>query len=152
MKEYSMAIFAVCATVSVLGLLSYRRGDAATRTAMSVLVLYVTLMPILESITGLGSLGTIELPVFDPSEYGEEFADCARDAFSEGIKTLIVDKYSLDGEDVRVTAEGFDFENMRAERIRVVLTGSAALGDGKGIAKYVSELGYGRCEVEIGVK
>ncbi len=152
MREYMLMVFAVCAIVSVLGFLSYRRGDVATRSALSVLVLYVTLTPILSSLGSLDGTDGVRLPEFDVGDYGEDYAEYACSAFVDGIELLIVNKYSLDGDDVRVLVEGFDFQNMCAERIRVVLTGAAALGDGKGMAKYITELGYGRCEVEIGIK
>ena len=151
MTEYFASVFGIVAAVSMLGYLVYPRGGEGVRSALSVLVLFVALTPLFSAIGSLGTDGIFDPSVIDPSEYGEDYVDAARDAFCEGLRAHIMDKYAISGDDITVLAEGFSFKDMRAEKIRVILVGRAALKDGKGIARYVEGLGYGRCEVEIGI-
>ena len=151
MTEYCASVFGIVAAVSMLGYLVYPRGGEWVRSALSVLVLFVALTPLFSLIGSLGTEGIFDPSDFDASEYGEDYLEVTRDAFCEGLRVHIAEKYGIFEEEVTVLAEGFSFNEMRAEKIRVILVGRAALKDGKGIAKYVEGLGYGRCEVEIGI-
>ena len=86
---------------------------------------------------------------YDSSIIGEGYEAVAEEAFSRGVASAVADEFSLDEKNLRVELYGFDFENMKAERIRVILSGRAALADYKGIEKYVNGLDIGVCECEI---
>ena len=61
----------------------------------------------------------------------------------------MAEKFSLDRENIRVRLYGFDKDSLTADRIRVILSGGAALADYKAVEKYVDGLGVGDCDVEI---
>ena len=147
MGEYMISVLAVCALSSVCGLLSYK-GGAAERLAFGILVLYTVAMPAMSLAERWdGELRLPDLGGVDTSD--PEHGSIAREAFEDGIRRLVCEKYSFPEECVAVKADGFDFEEMRAERIGLLLSGRAALADRKAIEKYVEELGLGRCDAEI---
>ena len=149
MSEYMTSLFIICAVISVCSMLSYReRRDFSIRFAFSTLIIYVALLPIVKFVCSGGGETSFDFE-FDVGEYSEDYKSAAEDAFCEGISRLISEKYGLERESVFVLTEGFDFESMSAEKIRVILSDSAAFADYKGIEKYINEQGLGRCSVEI---
>ncbi|MBQ7387571.1 MAG: hypothetical protein IJW03_05355 [Clostridia bacterium] len=149
MREYIVSVLCAVATLAILSLISYKEnGDTGKRIAFAVLFIWISFVPLAKDVL---SLGDIRLPSIDIdiSDYTEEYKNVAEDAFSRGVKTLICDKFSLDGELVRVLVEGFDFESMSASRIRVILSGKAALASYKDIEKYIEDQGFGECDAEI---
>ena len=149
MTEYMRSVFAISAVIAVLSLFFYKeKKDFSVTLAFSVLVVYSALMPVISVMSKSEWDGTFELE-FDGGEYSEDYLTVAEEAFCDGIERLVTEKYGLNSEGVFVLSSGFDFEKMQAERIRIILSGSAALGDCKGIEKYINELGIGRCSVEI---
>lgn len=148
MGEYAIAVFAVSAVVSVLGYFAYRKS-AAVASALAVLILYAVLAPVIEYLAKF-DVNDIYSEIEGASgEYGEEYIAVTRDALSDGIRRLVCEKYSLSVENVRVLLEGFDFDSMKAERIRIILSGKAITADRLGIAEYINKYEWGRCEVEI---
>ena len=61
------------------------------------------------------------------------------------------EKFSLDRDLVRVNVVGFDFENMCAQSIEVVLSGRAAMADYRAIERYINDMDIGECNVEVGI-
>ena len=53
---------------------------------------------------------------------------------------------------MRAVVFGFDFKNMKAERVKIILSGRAALADSRAIAEEIRKLGEWECEVELSVK
>ncbi len=149
MTEYMTAVFALCAVISLCSMISFKeKKDFSVRFAFSTLVVYAALMPIVSSHLSFDKEIFFDYE-FDAGEYSEDYISVAEDAFCEGIKRLVTEKYGLSGESVFVLAEGFDFESMSADRIRIILSGAAALADYKGIEKYINDFEMGRCSVEI---
>ncbi len=149
MSEYMSSLFITCAVISVCSMLSYReRRDFSTRFAFGTLIIYVALLPIVKFVSFGGGELSFDLE-FDVGDYSEDYKSVAEEAFCEGVGRLISEKYGLKREAVFVLAEGFDFESMSAEKIRVILSDTAAFADYKGIEKYINEQGLGRCNVEI---
>ena len=83
------------------------------------------------------------------SEYKEEYKSIAENAFTDGVKAMICEKFSLESDLVDVRVYGFDFEKMKAERIKVLLSGKAAAASYKDIEKYVEDSRLGECDAEI---
>lgn len=147
MSEYLVMLFGTVALLGIFSLIVYSEGDTAVRFGFAVLLIYSATVP-------LGRLvlsEEIEFPSFDVSEgeSPEELYLTAEKAFCEGVRSLVTKEFSLDGDDLRILAEGFDFEKMSAERIRVILSGRAALADYKKIEELIEDSGLGECEVEI---
>jgi hypothetical protein len=140
-------IFGTVALLGIFSLILYGEGDPAVRFGFAVLLIYSVTVP-------LGRLiltEKIELPSFDSSESEspEELYLAAENAFCEGVRSLVAAEFSLDRSDLRILAEDFDFEKMRAERIRIILSGRATLADYKKIEELIEDSGLGECEVEI---
>ena len=149
MTEYARGVFAICAVVSVCSLFVYgEKKDFATRLALSTLVVYAALMPIFSLLSSSDLDASFDYE-FDVGEYSEDYLEVAEKAFCEGIRRLVVEKYALDADGVFVLCEGFEFKDMRADRIRIILSGSAAFCDYKSIEKYINEQGIGVCSAEI---
>ena len=148
MSEYAIGVFLISAIVGMLSHLSYGgRGDIS-KLALSVLMLYVVVAPLADMVKNTDFKSHFEV------DYNEEiitdgYEGIAEDAFARGIESAVADKFSLPEDNIRVRVVGFDFKNMRAEKIKVILSGRASLADYKAIEKYLDGLNIGECECEI---
>lgn len=147
MSEYFLMLFGTVTLLGVCSLFAYSEGDTAMRVGFAVLLIYSATVP-------LGRIlmtERIDFPSIDitEGEASEELYDTAESAFREGVASLVSSELSVDKSSVRVLTEDFDFENMRAGRIRIILSGRAALSDYKKIEELIEESGLGECEVEI---
>ena len=151
MGEYFSMIVVASSTLGFLTFLSYSAtGDRLVKTAASLLLLYTVLLPTVNILDGLRSV--IGSPDFDFSFEGDEdgaYEDVAEKAFEDGIRKLLFTKYKIEEGDAEVIIYGFDFGSMKAERIRVLLSGGAVHSDVRGMREYLNGLGFGKCEVEI---
>ncbi len=148
MTEYAITVFAICAIVGVLSLISYGSGKAES-LSLSIITLFVIASPIVSAAGSFdidGWLSSIGSPDYEvDSEYGAVLEE----SFAEGIALAVADKFSLNKEDIRVRVWGFDPENMRADNIKIILSGRAALADYKAVESYIDRLEMGECSVEI---
>ncbi len=148
MSEYAIGVFVISALVGLLSHLSYRgRGDPS-RLALAIVMLYVVISP-LATMTDKLDFDSIFEVEYDSSIIGGGYEGVAEDAFCDGIVSAVANEFSLSENDLRVEVRGFDFEKMKADKIRVILSGRAALADYKGIEKYINGLSIGVCECEI---
>ena len=127
MNEYAASVFVISSIVGLLSHLSYNGKSDPSRIAMAVILLYVVVAPIADLVSQ--SDGSIFDVNYDESIVDEDYEIVAEEAFDKGILSAVADKFSLNKENLRVEIYGFDFENMRAERIRVILSGKAVLAD-----------------------
>ena len=98
----------------------------------------------------VGGITLPEITVDDALEYGEDaHVEALAKAFSDGIRSELCGRFLLDSSEVYVSVDGFDSINMRAEHIRVVLTGEALGTDFRGVRAFVNE-NFGECEVSLG--
>lgn len=149
MKEYMISIFAASATLSLLSRLSYSsRLDGVRKFAFGILLFSVASSPFINGISNLLSGGVDE--VLPPSDFSQEEADeIYEEAFCLGVKNAVCERFELKTGEVRVLSVNFSKEEWRAERIRVILSGKAALSDYREIEKYINNMGIGECEAEI---
>lgn len=148
MSEYAISVFAICLVGGVGLTLSYGQGRAE-RLAVGIIILCVILAPLVESISHFdpdGWLSEIDIP---ENGEGTELGGVIEDAFADGIAKAVAEKFSLDSEDIRVRLYDFDQTSLRAEKIRIILSGRAALADYKAIEKYIDGMEIGECDVEI---
>lgn len=145
---YAAGIVAVCAVVSLAAFVSYRgECDGAAKGALALIMLSAVALP-LSSLSVDISFSDISIDELLPS--GEaEYESVGKEALETGLRRLIAGRFSLSEEDITVTVDGYDFSAMRAERIRVLLSGRAAAADIVAIRNYVTEQGIGECEVDI---
>ena len=149
MKGYFLAVFAVCVITGLFGFLSQGRLRSAERIAMGIITLYVIIAPLSDLVrnTDPEDLFATKIPTVGEVEGGYE--EVAEAAFERGIRLAVAEEYSLKADNIRVQTEGFSFEDMRAERIRVILRGDAALSDYREIESFLEKQEFGECEVEI---
>ena len=144
-----MSVFGICVCVGVLGLLSYNSNNGAEKGALFVILLYVVLSPIADL------LGKIDEDDFNLEKYSSAavedmgYSEVTEGAICDGICRAVSEKFSFSDDEISVKLYGFEFERMKGERVRVLLSGRAALSDSKAVKKYVDEMGVGECEVEI---
>ena len=147
MKDYFIGIVVTMAIAVAFGAIAYGgKRDGWIKMAFGVLITYSVLVPILSIAP---EEEEITVPRQDISDFTEDYIDVCENAYADGVRQYIADRYALDKQDVSVTVYGFDFDSMRAERIKVILSGRAALADRHGIEERIEAEGLGRCEVEI---
>jgi hypothetical protein len=65
------------------------------------------------------------------------------------VASAVSSEFSLKKADISVRLFGFDSENMRAEKIEIILSGSALTADYRSIESFVNKMEIGECRVEI---
>lgn len=145
MKEYVLAVIAFCLVSGALSAVSV--GGVAERIALGIITLFIIVSPIKELVSeaNLDSLGHIS----HPSLNLDGCDGVIEDAFANGIARAVAEKFDLDSEDIGVILSGFEAENMRADKIHIILSGMAALASPLPIERYVNEMNVGVCKVEI---
>ena len=152
MREYAVSIFVFSAMLGILSLLVYRAGeDRVSRFAFAVLLLYTVAAPLGTVIEEIGGGLDFESGDFSAEEFGDDYKKVAEDAFAEGIRRLICQEFSLSDSHVDVHISGFDFENMRAEKIKIILSPACAFADPGQIERLIDREGLGKCEVSFEV-
>ncbi len=151
MGEYLFSVLCALVMLGFVGYLSYPNSERTVQNALSVLLLCVVLTPIFGII---GKINDFNIDgIFDMEEYtppsGEGVESVSEDAFCEGIKKLVSEKFSLEITDISVNIYGFDFEKMNAKKIKILLSGGAAFSDYRRIESYITESGLGECEVNV---
>lgn len=149
MKEYALTVFVICVITGVLERISFGGRKDISKIALSVITLYVIASPLASAVENL-DFDT----VFDTEKiYGEGSdagcSDVAEKSFAQGIEWAVEDKFYLDRGTVKVTLEGFSFEKMRAEVIKVTLLKGALWVDYQAVESYVNSMEIGKCEVDI---
>ena len=148
MNEYLVGVFGVVALLGTASLLSYKSsGDFATKIAFSVLLLYTVTVPVIELVSNAEF--SFDIEDYNPDNQSGDYEAVAKEAFELGIKRAVAERFSLDEEKIRVLSEGFNFKKMKAEKIRIILSGHSSLANYKAIEKYIREAGLGECEVEL---
>ncbi|MBQ8689514.1 MAG: hypothetical protein IJ515_04035 [Clostridia bacterium] len=153
MSEYIISVIAAASVVALGSFISYSgKGDKKTASAaMSVILLYTVITPIISFVSDFtpSDVGDFFDELRVPEEKESEYYDVAKDAFCDGIKKMVCEEFSLSSKDVSVSVSGFQLEDMRAQRVKIILSGRAALADARRIAASVTDAGLGECEVEI---
>ena len=150
MKAYLISVVLICALVSLAShFLGGTEGARYGRLGLSVVLLWAVVSPLSGLLRALPQLPDFALPPITEGEDPPLYAARAEEAFCEGIRAAVSEKFSLSEEKISVRTEGFDVEKMRAERVCILLKGSAVLADSFAIAAFVEGEGLGKCEVEI---
>ena len=148
MSEYAIGVFAVCLVGGVLIKLSWGSADAS-RLAVAIITVYVIVTPAMSALGELDIDGLFDKIEVSGVEGEADYEKITEEAFKQGIRKAVADEFDVDESSVEVLVSGFNFENMRAGQIKVILSGKAALGDYRGIENYLNELDIGDCGVEI---
>lgn len=152
MSGYFASLVAISAIVGISSYVSYGEGrDPVVKCALALILVYVISVPTINLVREIGEMDFYN-GVFDGAEIKVEdtaFGENAERAFADGICKFVSEEFSVPQSEVRVVVYGFDAKNMRAKKIKVILSSSAALADGRLICQKVTECGLGECEVEI---
>ena len=153
MGEYLVPVVVMSAVLGIISFVSYPTASEKTvKFAASVLLLYTALTPLLTFVSGLADgdindlIGGFEQKL---PENDAEYEKVAEEAFKEGISKLLFTKYGIKEENFEVYVFGFNFSEMRAEKIKILLLNQGVLSDFRGIEEYITESGLGECEVSI---
>ena len=153
MAEYLGAVVVMSATLGIISYVSYPQGSEKTvKFAASVLLLYTAITPLLSFVIRISNgeiSGIVPSPDYSDSEMSDEDKEVAESAFKEGISKLLLSKYGIKAENAEIYVIGFDFQKMRADKIKITLSGSGAISDFRGIESYITESGLGDCEVNL---
>lgn len=151
MREYIIGIISLSFLFGVLRLVAYKPSEQGMRLAFAVLLIFTALIP-LKSVKGMDFDFSLDNFSEDISQYDEEYKRVAKEAFEKGVLDALCSSFSLDPSGVRVVCEDFDIQKMRAQKVRVFLSGRAALASYKDIEKYVEDNGFGECDAEIEIR
>lgn len=144
MNNYALCVFVTTAILSVARIVGYKSGNME-RLALGIICAYVILSPLRGfSADRLDSLLT---PPDISIENGAEAV--LEDAVAEGVASAVSAEFSLKKADISVRLFGFDSENMKAEKIEIILSGSALTADYRSIESFVNKMEIGECRVEI---
>lgn len=149
MNGYFLSVFAACAVLGALGMITYKENSALERAALAIIILYTVAAPIAEAVMRNDGDFLVDIDIYEGDGLDEGYVEVAREAFEQGVCRAVAEKYSLREADVSVRAVDFDFSEMKAKKIKVLLTGLGALCDRRGVEKYVNGLEIGECEVNI---
>ncbi len=153
MREYVISVVACAVLVALGGMICHGGATSgAAKSCASLVLLYTVTVPLISALPDLDSfdlnsyLDGIRVEV---DEEDSSYYEGVRDAFAEGVEKMVCEKFSLDGEEVRVVVFEFDLQKMNAEKIKIILSGSSASANSRGIVAAVEEAGLGKCEVEL---
>ncbi len=148
MSEYTLGVFAICLAGGALSMLFYGSGRAES-IVIGIVTLYVIVAPIAAEAKSFDVekwLSGIEISAEQTTPEGNSVIE---DAFAEGICCAVAEKFQLDQGDIGVRLTGFDMEKMYAKKIKIRLSGRAALADYKAVERYIKSFNLGECDVEI---
>ena len=153
MGEYLVPVVVMSAVLGIISFVSYPTASEKTvKFAATVLLLYTALTPLVNFVSGLGE-GDFKdyLEQFEQSgtQTDADYQEVAEEAFKEGIGKLLFTKYGIKEENADIYIFGFDFERMKAEKIKILLSNKSVFADFRAIEEYVTESGLGECEVNI---
>ncbi len=153
LSEYLLPLILISAALGIISFVSYPGfSDRLVRFASAMLVIYVALAPFLWFVKDISKTdfdGIFEDIKNETFVEDGTYIKVAEEAFKEGICKLLITKYGIKAENIRIYVFGFDFENMRAESIKIVLSGRDAAQDARGAEAYLNTLSLGRVEVNI---
>lgn len=151
--EYIVMALSLSVALGLIGAAAHPQLSRETEAAIGVLCLFALAAPVAAAIPSLLDPPSIEesIPALTP-EGG--YIELGERAFTEGISRYVAEELSVGEDEIALEVSGFDFEAMRAERITLILSGSAVLSDLRGIRQsllgnFVAE--GGSCEVVIDI-
>ena len=148
MSGYFYSLILIALLISVLSFIAYRESEVATRFAFGVIMTAAMLLQLADILPSIDIGGIIE-DIKSEFEDDPLYSERSEAAIESGIAEAVCEKFSLPKGSVTVTLSGFDFDNMRAENIRLTLSGGAIFSNLEKIEQYVTGLGLGECEVAV---
>ena len=152
MVDYISTLVSVALAASLSGFVAYRGTDRWHKLSVSIILLSVIATPLFGLISEIPDTDFSELFKTDVEvQNSDEFERVGKEAFENGMRTLIAEKFGIPEASVCVKAESYDAFSMKAELIRITLVGEGFGVDYKSMESYVRGLGLGLCEVRYGL-
>lgn len=152
-NTYLVGLITVSSAVGVCSYLSPgAEWNKTIKITASIVLLCTVISPLISLIRDIDFSFSHTDSELDISIEDSKLYESVEEAFSQGVKKYICETFSISESDVLILVSGFDAVGMRAEKIKVVLYGSAALADNRSICEKIESAGLGECEVMIGVK
>lgn len=145
MKEYASALLALALLLSVGGRLLYDQRYASVTGLLFSLILLVGIVTPLREV----ALGEIVFPSVQTPVDTSAFDDTLCEAYEEGIRLAICEKFSLSEHEIAVRATDFSPQNIQQTGVEIVLSGRAALADRNRIQTYLTKEGVRVNEIKI---
>ena len=155
MSQYLTSLVLVSALVGICSYISYgEKEEKAAKGAMALILVCVTVAPLVSLVSSAVTdrFYTYGENMPELSIEDTDFAENAEEAFSRGIKSFLNEEFFVEESDLEVLIFGFDSREMKAEKIKIILKGKAAISDNRAIAEKINEMNIGKCEVELYVK
>ena len=149
-SEYFESLLVLCTFVALSLGVSHTKFRGVTGFGAGVIMTCAVLVPLVGILCDIDTDSILK--DFDIDIDGEYLTDdMIETAFESGIAEYVSSKYGVDKDCVIVMADGFDMENMRAERIYITLCGPAIWLDYKKIENEISGefTSGGICEVSL---
>lgn len=149
LAEYAASLVSLAALAALAGLVSYSGGeDRGHRFAISVILLYAAIVPLVPLVSELSNIDFSDITGSElPELSGGAYLEKSEEAFEEGIRRLVSEKWGVDETKIIVSVSGFDFETMTARKIKITLLGKGVGIDFREVKKYIENNGLGECEV-----
>ncbi len=152
MSEYFASVVLISSLVAFFELFSYSGGEEkGEKLAVSVIMIYLIISPLLPIVEGLSDFDISEITSAGEELEDGAYLDVGEEAFREGIAKLLSEKWGLEKNKTVVTVVGFDFNQMKAERIIITLLSKGITVDFHEIEAYIEEAGLGECEVKYAI-
>ena len=155
MSQYLTSLVLVSALVGVCTYASYgESSERCVKGATALMLVYVIIAPLISLAYSFATENFYEYGQNSPefSIEDTEFGKSAEEAFEIGIKKYLKEEFSVAEGDLTVAVFGFNAAEMKAEKIKIILSGKGALLDSRAICEEINEMNIGKCEVELRVK
>ena len=143
-----MLLLGTFAVTALVGSLSHPALSSSVRTALATAALAIVVVPLFSSLTDFSE---VKIPDSSP-EVGDidGYIEVSEGAFCEGIAMAVAEEFSLSFDEVRVECVDFDFTKMRADKIKISLSGEGVFADFRSIGIYVEDnfTDGGRCYID----
>ena len=146
MWNSTLYIISMLATVALASFASYDpERERSMRGVLGIILFASLIAPVVNSLKSFSS-GLSEYETYIPEEIGSSVLE---ESVEDGIRKAVASEFSLHEKNVCVECVGFNKNDLKAEKIRVILSGRAVLSDIPSIKKYVNGMGLGDCETEV---
>ena len=115
------------------------------RGALGIILLASLVVPI----TNFAQSFSSELVYSDEYGYEDAVSPVLQQSVEDGIRRAVASNFLLSESNVSVECIGFSKDNLKSEKIKIILSGRALFADATAIENYVTDMDLGCCETEV---
>ncbi len=152
LKEYATALIKSSLIIAAALEIAHSRMKKSSRLAAGLILICIIMLPIIDIIADNGLDFSFDYD-FIQDDYDNMSDEAIEASFEKGIEKYIAEKCGIAPSDVKVNADKFSLEDMRAERIYVTLSGKGIFSDYKALEELIEKefTQGGDCEVRLDV-